>query len=72
MCFNELNYPLPNTFPTVLLTNRGKIHLQEFDSEFVFVHEGKEKNFLLKNPILSTQHVRLVASFIYYSNRVFL
>jgi len=36
-------------FSTVLLTNRRKIRQQECDSEFVFVHEGKDKDLLLKN-----------------------
>jgi len=60
-----------NTFSPALLTNRRKIRQQEFDSEFVFVHEGKDKDLLLKHPMSSTQYVRLVASFIYYSNRDF-
>jgi len=38
----------------------------------VFVHERKDKDLLLKHPMSSTQYVRLVALFIYYSNRVFL
>lgn len=39
---------MSDTFSTVLLTNRRKIRQQEFDSEFVFVHEGKDKDLLLK------------------------
>ena len=63
---------MSNTFSTVLLKIRRKIHLQEFDSEFVFVHEGKDKDLLLKNWMHSTHYIRLVASFIYYSNCEFL
>jgi hypothetical protein len=49
ICFNELNHPVSDTFSAVLLTNRRKIRQQEFDSEFVFVREGKDKDLLLKN-----------------------
>jgi hypothetical protein len=73
MCFHQLNYPVSNTSSTALLTNRRKIRQQEFHSELVFVHKEKDKDLLLKkNPMCSTQYFRLVASFIYYSNRVLL
>jgi hypothetical protein len=52
-------------FSTVLLTIRRKIRQQEFDSVFVFVCEGKDKDLLLKNPMRSMQYVRLITSFIY-------